>query len=140
MARNRILEVATNKNNHSQDSTQNWAYRVYITSLDIPKDTDPVPFTVSDINSIQQLVVKKNNTLVGFNILAVVEWDANNTYLSDVQQGFRSASQYLYDATDGQMLIERVTIFDNNQFMGDADYRIRSQQYRMAKSTCEWIA
>lgn len=126
VARSRVLEAVTNKNNHSQDSTQNWAYRVYITSLDIPKDTDPVPFIVNDPTSIQQVVVKKSNTLIGFNILAVVEWDANDEYLSDVQQGFRNASQYLYDATDGQMLLERVTVSDNNQNMGDADYQIRA--------------
>lgn len=126
VARSRVLEKATNKNNHSQDSTQNWAYRVYITSLDIPKDTDPVPYTVSDLSSIQQLVVKKSNTLIGFNILAVVEWDANDTYLGEVQQGFRSASQYFYDATDGQMLLERVTIVDNNQWVSDSDYYIQA--------------
>lgn len=124
VARSLILEKASKKNNHSQDSTQNWAYRVYITSLDIPKDTDPVPFTVDDITSIQQLIVKKNNTLIGFNILVVVEWDANDTYLSEVHNGFRSASQYLYDATDGQMLFERVTIADNNNWVADTDYYI----------------
>ena len=126
VARSRIVEITTNKKNHSQDLTQNWAYRIYTTSLDIPKDTDPVPFTVSGINSIQQLVVKKSNTLIGFNILAVVEWDANDTYLSELQQGFRNASQYLYDATNGQMLLENVTILDDNQYMGDADYQIRA--------------
>ncbi len=126
VARSRILEVATKKNNHNQDSAENWAYRVYITSLDIPKDSEPIPFTVSDLSSPQQLVVKRSNTLIGFNILAVVEWDANNTYLNEMQQGFEGASKYLYDATDGQMLLERVTIFDNNQHMGDADYQIRA--------------
>lgn len=126
VAHSRIHEEFTLKNNHAQDSSQNWAYRVYITSLDIPKDTDPVPFTVEDITSIQQLMVKKSNTLIGFNILVVVEWDANDTYLSELQQGFRSASQYLYDATDGQMLFERVTIADNNNWVADTDYYIKA--------------
>lgn len=126
VARKLIKEVETNKSTHNQDSTKNWAYRVYITSMDIPKDTNPTPFIVSNVNMIQQLVIKKSNTLIGFNILAVVEWDANDVYLSELQQGFGFASEYLYDATDGQMLLERVTIFDNNQHMDDADYQIRA--------------
>ena len=71
-------------------------------------------------------MIKKANTLIGFNILAVVEWDANSIYLNEVLQGFDLASKYLYDATDGQMLFERVTIYDNNLNIGDADYQIRA--------------
>ena len=126
VARKKILEQSTSKQSHNQDSTQNWAYRVYVTSLTIPKDTDPVPYTVSDSTTVQVLVLRKSNTLIGFNILAVVEWDANSVYLGELLQGFQKASNYLYDATDGQMVLERVTINDNNQNMGNADYQIRA--------------
>ena len=138
VARKRILEQTTNKQSHNQDSTQNWAYRVYITSLTIPKDTNPVPYTVSDSTMVQVLVLKKSNTLIGFNILAVVEWDANNVYFGELLQGFQNASSYLYDATDGQMLFERVTIYDNNQNMGDADYQFRASNQEWPRANVEW--
>lgn len=135
VARSQILEIKTNKGNHDMGSTQNWAYRVYITSLDIPTNAAASPYIVSDLTAEQNLVVKKSNALIGFNILAVVEWDANETYLNELKSGFNQASAYLYDATDGQMLFEQVTIFDNNTNMQDADYQIRAsnQEWPRAK-------
>jgi hypothetical protein len=126
VARFRVTEVPSRKDHHSQDSSQNWAYRVYITSLDVPQSGDPTPWTVPDPSMTQTLTIKKSNTLIGFNVVGSVEWDANSSYLDELQQGFQSASNYLYDATDGQMLLERVTIYDDNQNMGDADYQIRA--------------
>jgi len=139
VARKQVYEQITNKSNHNQDSTQNWAYRVYLTNLTIPKDTDPVPYTVSNNNTVQVLVLKKSNTLIGFNILAVVEWDANSEYLNDLVQGFKNASQYLYDATDGQMLFKRVTIYDNTRNMGDADYQIRASNQEWPRADVEGL-
>ena len=126
IARQLITEVSTGKGHHDQDSSQNWAYRVYITSLDIPQNGEPVPHQVTNPYTDQTLTLKKTNTLIGFNIVASIEWDANSGYLNDLQQGFENASAYLYDVTNGQMLYERVTIYDNNQYMGDADYQIRA--------------
>lgn len=126
IARLQITEVPTDKDNHDQDSTENWAYRVYITSLDIPQSKDPAPKVVADTSITQTLTISKNNTLIGFNIVTSVEWDANASYLDELKRGFLYASDYLYDATDGQMILERVTIYDNNQHMKDADYQIRA--------------
>jgi hypothetical protein len=69
--------------------------------------------------------------LIGYNIVASVEWDANSSYLNDLKMGFQNASDYLYDASDGQMLFERVTIYDNNQAMGDADYQMRANNFEI---------
>ena len=85
----------------------------------------------------QKLVVKKGNTLIGFNILAVVEWDANANFLNELQQGFREASSYLYDATDGQMLLEYVTIVDDNLWATDADYHFAASNTRWPNSGAE---
>jgi hypothetical protein len=126
VARQRITEVTTPRSGHNQDSTQNWAYRVYITSLDIPASGEPSPFTVTNPAVTQILTLKKSNSLIGFNIVASVEWDANTDYLEELRQGFNLASSYLYDATDGQMLLERVTIYDNAQNWDNADYQLRA--------------
>jgi formylglycine-generating enzyme required for sulfatase activity len=126
IARQQILEKATPRANHSQDASQNWAYRVYITSLEVTKGADPVPFMVTDASTNQTLTLKQKNSLIGFNIVAAIEWDANPAYLNNLLLGFQNASKYLYDASDGQMLFERVTLFDNNQNMSNADYQIRA--------------
>lgn len=121
VARRVVYTKAAAKSNHS-----GWAYRVYITSLDIPTNGEPEPYTVREILTPRILTLKKTNTLVGFNILASVEWDADPTYLNDLLMGFRNASQYFYDASDGQMVFEQVTIVDNNQWMSDADFQFRA--------------
>jgi hypothetical protein len=140
VARLRVIEVSSGKNSHIQDSSQNWAYRVYITSLDVPQSSDPAPWIVTNPTITQTLTLKQSNPLIGFNIVASVDWDANSSYLNELQQGFLNASNYLYDASDGQMLFEWVTIYDNNQNMGDADYQIRAsnQQWPEANPSGIW--
>lgn len=139
VARQQVTEVPSRKNNHNQDSTQNWAYRVYITSLDIPQNGEPTPWVVTDPSISQTLTIKKSNPLIGFNIVASVEWDADSIYLNALQQGFQSASNYLYDATDGQMLFEQVTIYDDNQIMGDADYQVRASNQEWPRANVSGI-
>ncbi len=134
VARQRVAEFATAKDNHNQDASQNWAWRVYITSLDIPATGEPRPYIVNVPAITQTLTLKKDNALIGFNIVASVEWDANTSYLEELRQGFERASAYLYDAMDGQMLFERVTIYDNAQFWADADYQVRASNQQGPKT------
>jgi hypothetical protein len=121
-----ILERSTAKENHSQGSLQNWAYRVYITSVDIDNDGNTALHTVTRLDTTQVLTVTRSNPLIGFNIVVSVEWDASAEYLKELAQGFENASEYLYDASDGQMLFRRVTIYDNGKYWADADYQIRA--------------
>lgn len=125
-ARSLVYEAPSNKDDHGLGSTQNWAYRVYITSVDIPVSGAPERQTVADATQLQTLVVKKSNTLIGFNIRATVEWDADALYLSKLEEAFSYASSNLYDASDGQMLFESVNITDNNLHMTSADFQFRA--------------
>ncbi len=126
VARLKAYEQASPKDHHSQDATQNWAYRVYTTSMEILGTGEAQPAVVVTPYITQTLRLRKNNTLIGFNMLVSVEWDANEDYLEELREGMERASQYLYNASNGQMLFERVTIYDNNQHMADADYQIRA--------------
>jgi len=126
IARRLVMEKPTNKNNHNQDSSQNWGYRIYITSLDIPVTGEPAPLIVTNPAIEQVLTVKTTNALVGLNIVVSAEWDALTGYLAELQQGFEGASRYLYDASDGQMLFERVTIWDNREQWSNADYHFEA--------------
>lgn len=136
VARLIIKEVASPKGTHNQDSAQNWKYRVYITSMDVLSTGLVQPLLVADPVADKVLTLKNNNTLIGFNIVASVEWDADAAYLAELREGFSRASTYLYQATNGQMLFESVTIYDNNQHMGDADYQIDADNTIQPNSGC----
>ena len=71
-----------------------------------------------------------------------MEWDANTSYLEQLRQGFESASAYLYDATDGQVLFERATMYDNAQqpYWGDADYQIQATNQFVPQASVRVVA
>jgi hypothetical protein len=129
VARKLVAEVSSAKSSHNVGSTQNWAYRVYHTSLDIPQGAEPQPQKVIDPAQNQVLTVKNGNMLVGFNIVASVEWDAPTSFLKDLQQTLADVSTRLYDATDGQMLFEQVQILDDGQGWADADFRFEAGSF-----------
>jgi hypothetical protein len=52
-ATSRITETVTSRGSHSQDSTQNWAYRVYLTSVAIDNQGNPALHTVAIPNTTQ---------------------------------------------------------------------------------------
>ncbi|HEX9029440.1 MAG TPA: hypothetical protein VF823_09730, partial [Anaerolineales bacterium] len=112
----------------------NWSYRVYITSLSFDNLGAPQRFLVSNTNALQSLVVRKANTLIGFNVVVSVEWDANAAYLTNLEQGLQLASAYLFDVTDGQMYFEAVDIWDNKAYWDQADYHILAQDGYRARA------
>ncbi len=127
-----VMQQTTSKANH-----ENWAYRVYLTSMDIAADGTPRLHRVAETSGAPQVLqVRKRNALIGFNVLASAEWDAHDQYLFDLQEGFKKASGYLYDASDGQMYLEEITLCDQKAFWGDSDYRVSaSNQVRPAADT-----
>jgi formylglycine-generating enzyme len=143
IARQKLSFVYSGKGHHDIDpagfSGPDWAYNIYITSLDIPKDGKPKPYTVVDPEQQAILTVKKSNPLIGFNVVASVEWDASPNYLSELLTGFQSASSYLYKASNGQMLFELVTIYDNNVYPADADYQFEASNTRHPASDYKGI-
>lgn len=124
IARYRIGYVASPRSNHNQDASQDWAYRVYITSMAVQPSGAVLPYRVGSALEQPVLRLLRENTLIGFNIVVSVEWDASAEYLDEVQQGFQHASEYLYRATNGQMLFEQVTIYDDSLYERIADYRV----------------
>lgn len=122
----KVYEKPSSKDYHDLDSTSDWAWRVYLTNVSIANDGTPQLFTVNNINIEQVLTVRKNQPLIGKHVLVVVEWDANNAYLTDLRQGLENASAYLYDVGDGQFFWEVIEIRDNRSRWADADIRIHA--------------
>ena len=72
--------------------------------------------------------VRRNNALFGLHVVASIEWDASAAEMEVVQQKLISASKYLYNATDGQMLIEQAEVVDDAKYWRDADFRVYADQ------------
>lgn len=101
-----------------------WGYRTFITSLDVKSDGGLQPFKITTTPGPQMLTVAPANTLVLFNLVVSIEWDANIAYTTEISQAMRAASDYLYDMTDGQMAFGEVAIYDDAEHWADADIQI----------------
>jgi hypothetical protein len=108
----------------TRDAHDGWAHRTYLTSLNLDETGVPHPHVVTQPG--EQLLTL-DNPLILFNIVVSVEWDADEAYLSTIEDAFRKASDYLYDVTDGQMAFSQVTIYDKAQHWADADFQISTK-------------
>ncbi len=103
-----------------------WAYRTYLTSLNLDDGGNPQPDTIG--NPGQQLItIRPDDSLTLFNIVVSIEWDATEEYIADIEDAFRKASDYLYDVTDGQMAFGQVSIYDNAEHWADADFQFSTK-------------
>ncbi len=110
----------------SRDVHEGWAYRTYITNIEVAAQGIPRTFVVSQPGT-QVLVVRPENTLVLFNLVVSVEWDAMDEYIEEIARAVQYASDYLYDLTDGQMAFSQVVIYDNGEYWTDADVQISTK-------------
>ncbi|MCK6623694.1 MAG: hypothetical protein DPW09_02040 [Anaerolineae bacterium] len=101
-----------------------WAYEIYQTSMPVATDGSPQPFTVVTAIGAQTLVVKPDNTLVLFNLIVSVEWDATAEYLQHIYTATQQAAAFLYDVSDGQMTFGQITIYDKAEHWAEADFQI----------------
>jgi photosystem II stability/assembly factor-like uncharacterized protein len=107
-----------------RDQHGGWAYQVNITNMNITSSGLLQTFVVTDTNKLQTLKVKPGNPLVLFNLVVSIEWDADIAYTTQISEAMRSASDFLYDMTDGQMAFGQVAIYDNGAHWADADIQI----------------
>jgi len=119
-----VYEHSTAKGHHTLDGSGNWAWRVYQTSVRIDDEGAAQLFQVRDLGDIQELTVRRDQPLIGFHIVACVEWDADSAYMADLGQGLQNASNLLYDVTDGQFFWEVIEVFDDRADLRSCDVRI----------------
>ncbi len=110
-----------------RDHHDQWAYRIYNTTAPLDPEGNMHPFTVISNTGPQTLTIQSQNTLILFNIVVSIEWDATEAYISGIEEAFRNASDYLYDVTDGQMAFEKVLIYDNAEHWEDADFQFSTK-------------
>ena len=139
VARKLVHQNLSPRDEHDVDSASNWNYRVYITSLSVNHDAsgDDVELRshVVGPDPVQLLRVRRENTLIGLNLVMSIEWDASNTdhpgglgppggEFRQYRDRHTDMSELLYNATDGQFLIEYLTIGDDGRYWEHADRRI----------------
>jgi hypothetical protein len=127
VARSLLFANGSPRSGHTGGSPDNfnWNYRVYNTNTFAGSDGRFRPFSVSDANAVQEVVIDPNNTLIGLHVVASIEWDASAaemTFFRD--QKLLPASRYLFNATDGQFFFEQIDIVDDAVNWSDTDYRI----------------
>ncbi len=106
---------------------EGWAYRTFITSVEVDATGNTAPFIVSQPQGEQVLVVRPEQPLIIFNLLVSIEWDATDEYVADIQAAFDAAADFLYDVTDGQMTFGQVAIYDNAEHWTEADIQITTK-------------
>jgi YVTN family beta-propeller protein len=121
-----LHEQATQREGHATQEETGWAYRTYVTNIDIDSDSVPRGHTVNQMGQ-QRLTLKRNNSLTLFHLVVSIEWDATVTYTQQISQAVRYASDYLYDLIDGQMAFGHVAIYDNGEHWADADIQISTK-------------
>lgn len=115
-----IQRFPSNMGNHERG-----LYEIYLTSDIVNNDG-----TVDNvINSLQDrtLVVKKRSPLVKFHLIVSFDYESSEIERDDWEITFIGASNRLYDATDGQMCIGTLKMYNNREHWGDADVRIVRQ-------------
>ena len=103
----RILEHETDREGHKSDSDVNWSYRVYITSATLVHDAEGnnprfEMVTVADPAATHDLVLRRRNAIIGFNLLLSVEWAATPEQLFYFRDRMLETSELLFNGTDGQ--------------------------------------
>ena len=72
---------------------------------------------------IVTLIVSEDNPLLLFDIDIALEWDARNdeSFLIELEDGIKRASELLYDVTNGQAALGNVRVFQGKEGWSDAD-------------------
>lgn len=96
------------------------SYTLYYTNV-TPTASGVDPYTVSALG-VQTLTVSSANALVLFNLDVSLEWDARNDapFLAQLEHDIHRASELLYDWSNGQVALGKVTVFHAKQHWQDA--------------------
>ena len=71
-------------------------------------------------------IVSLHHTMIAYDLVISVEWDADEQYLNSLLEGIRLTDNFMYDVTDGQSYIANILIGDDKEFWDDCDIRIHT--------------
>ena len=91
----------------------------------LPTDSDLDAHTVSQ-SGVQTLTVSAENPLLLFNLDVSLEWDATNdsSFRAQLEQDLAKTSAALYDWSNGQVALGKVTVYQARDHWDEADVHI----------------
>jgi subtilisin-like proprotein convertase family protein len=100
-------------------------YTLYSASA-APTLTGLDAYTVTNWGGLITLTVSSANPFILFDLDVSLEWDARQDaqFMSQLQYDFQRASEFLYDWSNGQAALGRVTIYQDHEWWNDAHVRI----------------
>jgi hypothetical protein len=106
-----------------------WNYRTSLTTLRLRHDgngdnVELLQRVVTDPTVVQGLLLSTWNTLIGLSLVISIEWDATANDVRRFTDRLTEMAELLYNATDGQFLVEHLAVYDNRRRWDDADIRI----------------
>lgn len=133
VARKMIREEGTYRPEHGNGSIRNWKYRVYLTSMEVYASGEaPQQAAGRSGVAMDVLYLRRTNTLIGMNVVASYEWDLSPDEVRSLTNDWSAASQFLYNATDGQFFFEQVAIHGSQRAWDDADYHVNGNNQMRA--------
>jgi len=106
----------------------NIAHQIYIDNAEIAATG---PLIIDDLyQGVANQEIILDHTVVKYNLLVVVEFDATEDEMINIKTAFEWAANYLFDVTDGQATLDQVAIYDNGwhddhaHLMSAADVKI----------------
>lgn len=119
-------------------SHDGWSYHAWRTNIVMTPDGGQWSATVADPAGVQEIVIRRENTQIGWNLVAGVEYNADPANLADIALGMQRASEYLFDVTDGQFFYEQVTLYEDGERFGDADIQFYGAHWPSAHVGGPW--
>lgn len=114
---------------------RSWVMRAYVTNLAVPDSGIITPFVVTNKNATQNVVLNRKNALIGLQVLVSVEWDMSEAEINELMRTFQAASHYLWNATDGQFILEQVKIADQGEAWDNSEFTLYADNTLRAKTT-----
>jgi hypothetical protein len=105
-----------------------WGAHVYFTNIAVNDDGTTAAFTITHPDAVQELRVSRSNVLIGLHFVASLDWDASMDEMDDFATRARQTSQFLYNATDGQIYIESYELYDDAFGWDIADFQVHANQ------------
>lgn len=123
LIRHKKKQVAAIKKGH--EAVDKLRYVLSVDNMRVDRDGLLVPDSL-ETNPDDTTKTYMEHTSVGANLVVSVEWKPLAPYVENVEKALRSASNYLYDVTDGQAYLNKVAVYDDKENWGNADVYIHA--------------
>ncbi|MBT8400394.1 MAG: T9SS type A sorting domain-containing protein, partial [Rhodothermia bacterium] len=101
------------------------AHEIFVDNL-LVESTGRLATDEIDTNPAATTEVVLSHSTIVFNLLVSIQWKALDSYVAGLRAALRNASDYLYDVTNGQAQLGKISIYDNARLWNSADIQIHA--------------